>query len=228
MFKSAKEEKKLIELFISAEGQFEENNYREALINYLDSRYKKDIERVIRSKYVLKTEDAYETAKDLYSSAIEIFIKKINENRSFLQDINYQAYIIGIARNLFLEKIRKHKEIPTGTIPDYQLIDEELSTVKPFESELIQKKVESALIKYFIDNNLHDCLKILYYSWKKDLKNNEIATILQLNNSQSADASRRVTVIQQNCIKKAWRNIPVLEEVKNEFHIRHRSKHVWQ
>jgi len=145
-----------------------------------------------------------------------------------LADLKYESYMIGICKNLYFEKTRK---TPVKNYQDAYQFENKLATPEeeenPFESEQIQRKVEDALISYYESNKMIDCLKILYYSWKKEYKNHDIAAIMNIQTENIKEASRRVSVIQQNCIKKAWRNIGLLQEIKKEYNIKKRNKIYW-
>jgi len=222
----------LIQKIISATNKGEEQNYKlllTELIKSFDDNYKIKIINIIRSKYTLSHEEKNEAAKDLYSDALAIFLKNIKDNTLILNDLKYENYLLGICRNLHFERTRKNKEEPGHEEYVFeQQTNEESSEQNPFESEQIQRQVENALIDYYENNEMIDCLQILYYSWKKELKNPEIAKLLNLNISDPKEASRRITVIQQNCIKNAWRNVGLLHEVKNNYHIKKRKKIYWK
>ncbi len=220
-------EKKLVEQLLNEKSDVEISKLINQLLTVYDAHYRDEIQRIIKSKYVLNTDDKNEAAKDVYSNAMEIFLMKLNENTELLRGLNYRAYILGIARNLFLERTRKEKEMPVDTSSVFEAVHEELHDPGPFESENVQKEIEEALVNYYMENDLRDCLKILYYGWKEDYKNSEIAGKLGLENHRSADAARQVTVLQQNCMKKAWRNIPLLQQVKDGYNIKKRNKHTW-
>jgi DNA-directed RNA polymerase specialized sigma24 family protein len=224
---SSSEEKKLVEQLLNEKSGVETTKQINKLLTVYDAHYRDEIQRIIKSKYVLSTDDKSEAAKDLYSQAMEIFLMKLNENTELLRGLNYRAFMLGIARNLFLERTRKDKEIPVDASPVFEAVHEELHDPGPFESENVQKKIEEALVTYYMENDLRDCLKILYYGWKEDFKNAEIAGKLGLENHRSAEAARQVTVLQQNCMKKAWRNIPLLQQVKEAYNIKKRNKHNW-
>lgn len=227
MNQNSSEEKQLIEQILSSKNSTDVDKLINKLISHLETHYRDEIHRIIKSKYVLKGDDKNEAAKDLYSSAMEIFLLKLNENPELLRGINYRAYMLGIARNLFLERTRKVKELPVDSSYVFEAVHEELNDPGPFESEIVQNEIEEALVNYYMENDLRDCLKILYYGWKEDYKNAEIAGKLGLENHGASDAARQVTVLQQNCMKKAWRNIPLLQQVKDTYNIKKRNKHHW-
>jgi len=198
------------------------------LSNSLDDNYKNKIINIIRNKYTFAFEDREEGAKDLYSEACVIFLQNLKRDINLLADLKYESYMIGICKNLYFEKTRK---TPVKNYQDAYQFDNKLATPEeeenPFESEQIQRKVEDALISYYESNKMIDCLKILYYSWKKEYKNHDIAAMMNIQTENIKEASRRVSVIQQNCIKKAWRNIGLLQEIKKEYNIKKRNKIYW-
>ncbi|MGK7394687.1 MAG: RNA polymerase sigma factor [Candidatus Cyclobacteriaceae bacterium M3_2C_046] len=227
-----KKESALIQAIISARHKGEEGNYYKQvneLIKFYNDNYKIKIVNVIRKKYTLNHDEKEEAAKDLYSEAMAIFLKTIHEKVDILHDLKYENYFLGICRYLHYDRIRKNKEEPGHETHVFEKQAGELKEEEtPFELEQIQQQVEKALIDYYEENNMFDCLKILYYSWKKELKNPEIAKLLNLEIADQKEASRRITVIQQNCIKNAWRNIGLLHEVKKDYHIKKRKKIYWR
>lgn len=228
---TAKESALVQDILLTRQNGDDENYNKllSELIKSFNNNYKNRILNIARLKYTLSHDEKEEAAKDLYSEAIAIFLKNVNENVSILNDLKYENYILGICRNLYLERTRKNKEEPGHEKYLFeQKSIEEITEQSPFESEQIQRQVENALIDYFENNQMIECLKILYFSWKKELKNQEIAKLLNLEINDLREASRRVTVIQQNCIKNAWRNIDLLQEVKKDYHIKKRKKIYWR
>jgi hypothetical protein len=221
-----KKEQELAKAVLQENITGKRRDHLDMLLTHYDKTYRDEVIMIIKHKYMVRHTDREEGARDMYSQALEILLMKINDKIDIIINLNFPAYILGVCRNLYLEAIRNSKEIPTGEVKSI-LTDDFLKEESPYESEEIQAKIENELIDYYEKNQLIDCLKIMYYAFKKDLKNNDIAKELGIKEAESIQAARRVTVIQQNCLKKAWRNIPLLSEIKNKYYLKKRNRHIW-
>jgi len=225
MKKKTLRETTLVRDFVAEESPSKKRQLLNQLMTYYEEAFRLEVLAIIKQKYILKYADREAGSEDLYSQATEILLKKINGDAQFLNDLNFPAYMLGVCRNLYLEGIRKSKEIPTDEVKQ-SLTDDFLRDENPYESEKLQTQVENNLIDYYEKNNMMECLKIMYFGFKEGLKNEEIAK--KLNLDMKDDPARRVTVIQQNCLKKAWRNVPLLTQVKEKYALKKRNRHIWK
>jgi len=225
MKKESQRQKEIVQVYIKETDPVKKHHYLNQLMMFYENTYRLEVVTIIKQKYILKYADREVGSEDLYSQAMEILLNKINKDAAILVDLNFPAFMLGVCRNLYLEGIRKSKEIPTNEVKQH-LTDDFLRSESPYESEELQKQVEDQLIDYYEKNKMIECLIILYFGFKEGLKNEELAK--KLNLDMQKEPARRVTVIQQNCIKKAWRNVPLLEQVKEKYALKKRNRHVWK
>jgi len=225
MKKKSLRETELTGLYLKEQDPRKKRQHLNLLMGYYEDSFRPEVLNIIKNKYVLRYADREVGSEELYSQAIEILLNKIKDKEEILADLNFPAYMLGVCRNLYLEGIRKSKEIPTDEVKQ-SLTDDFLRDENPYESEKLQTQVENNLIDYYEKNNMMECLKIMYFGFKEGLKNEEIAK--KLNLDMKDDSARRVTVIQQNCLKKAWRNVPLLTQVKEKYALKKRNRHIWK
>lgn len=134
---------------------------------YKDKRLVHGIKKVLSS--VGAPEDEFD---DVFNYTIVQFFKSVMKDPSFKIKSNLNSYLFGIARNVYLQKLRKQR-IQTSQLPDHlDVVDNEFSVdLKIIDEEkkgLLQKVLDQLGIK---------CREVLMY-WASGYKMAETAKLL--------------------------------------------------
>ncbi len=147
--------------------------------------YKKAFPAV--AKYVSKMGGSFDDAKDVFQDALIIYYEKM-VNTSIEFKVNEQAYLLGIAKNLWLTKFRADVlHTPLGT--SFDLTEEN----EPCPSE-------NKLTRY-LETAGQKCMEILRAFYYDKLPVNKIAALFGYSGERSA------TVQKYKCMEKVRETI---------------------
>lgn len=137
----------------------------------------------IVKRFVLKNSGTIEEAKDLFQETISIAYYNLSENK-FRGESSFNQYIIGIGRNLWLQKLKK-KTLPTTPLATEELWEKE--TAEPVNEHLLS----------FVISKLKEGCKTILKSFYYDGESMEsIAEKLKLGSAQAAKTKKL------RCMKK--------------------------
>lgn len=133
--------------------------------------------------YVSKMGGGLDEAKDVFQDALVIYYEKAVAGKLELQKGDDKAYLLGIARHLWLKKLRDDK----NTLPltqDLDLIDEPAISLS------------SNKVLHYLETAGNKCMQLLsaFYYHKRPMK--EIASLLGYGGERS------VTVQKYKCLEK--------------------------
>jgi len=145
--------------------------------------YKKAFPAV--AKYISRRGGSFEEAKDVFQDALVIYYEKMVSARAGLD--NETAYLVGIAKNLWLKRYREDsRNIPLENI-DISIAEEE----HPSEYRLMN----------FLERAGHMCMELLKGFYYDQLPLTEIATLFGYSGVRSA------TVQKYKCLEKVRETI---------------------
>lgn len=135
---------------------------------YSDARLVHGIKKVLAG--VNAPEDEFE---DIFNYTIVQFFKSVMKDPSFKIKSNVNSYLFGIARNIYLQKLRKQR-IQTTEIPDHldAVDDEVIVDLKIIDNE------KKGLLQQVLDQLGVKCREVLMY-WASGYKMAEIASMLE-------------------------------------------------
>ncbi|OEK06901.1 RNA polymerase sigma factor [Roseivirga misakiensis] len=134
-------------------------------------------------RYIVKNNGSVEEAKDIFQETITIVYHNLIEQK-YRGESALNKYIIGIARNLWLLKLRK-KDVPTVTIDGQHSLTQE-----PDE------KLDTHLVSYVLEHLNSGCRNILKWFYFETQSMEEIAKNLNLGSAQAAKTKKL------RCMKK--------------------------
>ncbi|KYG79640.1 RNA polymerase sigma factor [Roseivirga echinicomitans] len=134
-------------------------------------------------QYVLKNSGNVEAAEDVFQEAISITYFNLLENK-FRGDSSLVHYVIGIARNLWLHKLRK-KTLPTSPIEGNELSEND-----------DPGQIDISLLNYILAKLNHGCRQILKNFYFNEMSMEEVAKNSNLGSAQAAKTKKL------RCMKK--------------------------
>ncbi len=69
-------------------------------------------------KHILQNSGSNEDAEDIFHDTVLIFLQKIRQPE-FVLTSSLKTYLFAIARNLWLKKLKKDKQLPTSALPEH-------------------------------------------------------------------------------------------------------------
>lgn len=121
-------------------------------------------------RYILNNSGSESDAKDVFQESI-IVIYTLASDKSFEIREQFAAFIIGIAKRIWLKQIR-HNEVKKRYVDESKNVDEQVEE-HPSDEEL-EDELELALIRKHIVNLGEECRKVLMMA-AEGVKNEEIA-----------------------------------------------------
>jgi RNA polymerase sigma factor (sigma-70 family) len=153
---------------------------REALFIYL---YEKAFPAV--AKYISRMGGSFDEAKDVFQDALVAYYEKVVTGK--LKTENDTAYLVGIAKNLWLKLYRRESQnLPLEAI-DISIEDEDI----PAENRLM----------HFLETAGKKCMELLKGFYYDELPLNDIATLFGFSGVRSA------TVQKYKCLEKVRETI---------------------
>lgn len=143
---------------------------REAAVHYLlqDSKIESRI-----LKFVLQNSGDKDDAKMIFHDAIIAFMKHIIKNPEFQLKQSHESYILGIAHNLWISKLRKRKlKLSSETPEELKLVDKENIAI-----DLLLKGELKDTLSTILSKMRQRCKEVLLY-WADGYKMKEIAEML--------------------------------------------------
>ncbi len=137
---------------------------------------------IVRS-FVTKNSGTSEEAKDLFQEAISIAYYNLSENK-FRGESSLNQYVIGIGRNLWLQKLKK-KTLPTTALATEEFWEEEMA-----------EPVNEHLLSFVISKLKEGCRTILKSFYYDGESMESIAQKLKLGSAQAAKTKKL------RCMKK--------------------------
>lgn len=138
-------------------------------------------------KYVLNNSGSVEDAEDIFQDALVILYKKVQDS-SFQLNSSLSTYLIGIAKNLWYQELRRKNKLTSISISD-EAIEPVLDEVSSF------KNAEVAF--NLLGEKCKQLLMLFYYN-KKSFK--DIARQLSFNDEKTAKNQK------YRCLQKAKEN----------------------
>ena len=127
---------------------------------------------------------------EIFNYTLVQFLKGVMEKPDFTIGTNVNSYLFGIARNLWLQELRKRKKLPDRLPDDYKAVDK-----SPTIDLLIMDDEKKALLTRVLGKLGKNCRKVLML-WAADFKMKEIADQLDYS---SAEVVRKKKF---NCMKE--------------------------
>ena len=131
-------------------------------------------------KIMQKGQASPEDFHEIFNLTLVQFMKRVMENPDFAIASNVNSYLFGIARNLWLQELRKRKKLPDQLPDDYKAMDEtpniDLIIINEEKKDLLQK----------ILNKLGSKCREVLMLWASNYKMKEIAEQLDYSSEESA------------------------------------------
>ena len=139
----------------------------------------------VLSRYVSRMGGSFEEAKDVFQDALIIYYEKMVSSNHTAIGRNGQAYLLGIARHLWLQKYRNSsRNVPLDDL-DHQLLNEDQQPA--FVAERLMRYLEASGQKCM------EILKAFYY---------DKMPVQQLANLFGYTSVRSATVQKYKCLEK--------------------------
>lgn len=184
------------------------------IIEQLQSIEEKEVDQILEYLYsrmypmvqgfVLKNRGEKSDAKDCFQDGLISFYKLARQDR-LKNDINVEAYLFTICRNVWLKKLGRQKK-PVLLIEDIETVPVEETTLK----QLLSKEKE-ANIKRILQQLGTDCYRVLLDYYYKNLPLKKIAK--EMKYASEAVAKNK----KSHCMKKLREMIGKFPEYKNQF-----------
>jgi RNA polymerase sigma factor (sigma-70 family) len=134
--------------------------------------------------FVKSMNGSFQDAKDIFQDALVIFWEK-STDKSFIITTSPEAYILGIAKHLWIRKFNALKKVSMNEMERAISIPDE-NTLTPDGNRLLQ----------LLENTGKKCMDLLRTFYYEKLSMKDIATALGYRNERSA------TVQKYKCIEK--------------------------
>ncbi|CAN5265234.1 hypothetical protein BH23BAC1_BH23BAC1_33780 [soil metagenome] len=136
------------------------------------------------ASYVSKMGGSLEETRDIFQDALVVYFEKLNNNPDNIQ--SERAYVVGIAKNLWIQKFRKDKKLNSFLNYNKNIDPEAETEIKPSAGTLF-KTLEKAGKK---------CMHMLQAFYYEKLSMAEVASQFGFSGVRSA------TVQKYKCLEK--------------------------
>jgi len=133
------------------------------------------------ARYVARMDGSLEEAQDIFQDTLVIYYEKLASAQNEIV-VNEQAYLLGIAKNLWLQRYKAgSKNQPLNDLDIEVVPDEQIATSK---------------ILYYLETAGKKCMELLRAYYYDCLPVNDVATLFGYSGTHSA------TVAKYKCLEK--------------------------
>lgn len=133
-------------------------------------------------QFILKNSGNVQDAEDIFQESLIALIENIRSRKVHLGEIKLKTYFYSIARNKWLKKLRKAKQMAIHATNHEEIELTDIEGMKPIEIEAEEEEEKNDLIKKILDciNNLGvNCRKILELFYFENKTHVQIAAEMQ-------------------------------------------------
>ncbi len=126
-------------------------------------------------KYIINNSGTNEDANDVFQDALVVFYKKV-QSPHFILTVSIKTYLQAIAKNIWLQELRRQKKIPMTTeeidLPEINIDDENsFGNAETAFKQLGEKCKQLLILFYYKKMNFRDIANTLSFSDENVAKN---------------------------------------------------------
>lgn len=141
-------------------------------------------------KILLYGKASEEEFNEIFNYTLVQFLKRVMENKDFKIEKNLNSYLFGIAKNLWLHKLKERKHEHLSLLEDYELYDD----ATPIDLLIIHEEKKDILHNLLTKLGVK-CKEVLLY-WAEGYRMREIAKVLDYS-SEGVVRRKKFTCLKE-------------------------------